>query len=62
MTKDNETVILNDHNQIEHSENENAASFLSLINDDYNKDRTYTCIANNSVGIGTMCSIKVEGK
>lgn len=36
-----------------------TVSFLT-INDD--KGRTYRCVANNSVGIGTMCSIEITGK
>lgn len=60
VTKENDTVLLNEQTQSENEEDD-AISFLSL-NDDYNKERTYICIANNSVGIGIMCSIKVEGK
>lgn len=60
MTKENDTVLLTEQRQGE-NDDEDAVSFLSL-NDDYNKERTYSCIANNSVGIGIMCSIKVEGK
>lgn len=57
---ENDTEFLNEQKSIENSESD-AVSFLSL-NDDYNQERTYSCIANNSVGIGGMCSMKVEGK
>lgn len=61
MTKENDTEVLDDDEQRQ-SENEEdgTVSFLTL-DDDYDKERTYSCVANNSVGIGTMCSIKVEG-
>lgn len=35
-----------------------TVSFI-VINDD--QARTYRCVANNSVGIGTMCSIEITG-
>lgn len=60
VTKENDTDVLGEQKQTE-NDRDGAVSFLSL-NDDYNKERTFNCIANNSVGIGIMCSIKVEGK
>lgn len=60
MTKENDTLLLDEQRQSA-NDDDDAVSFLSL-NDDYNKERTYSCIANNSVGIGLMCSIKVEGE
>lgn len=60
VTKENDTILLDEQKQIE-NDGVDAVSFLAL-NDDYNKERTYSCVANNSVGTGIMCSIKVEGK
>ena len=37
------------------------ASFLILDND-FKVMRTYRCIANNSVGVGSYCEIDVAGK
>lgn len=52
---ENETEII-----VESSTSDtDTVSFLT-INDD--RGRIYRCIANNSVGIGTMCSIEITGK
>lgn len=37
------------------------ASFL-ILNNDFTVQRTYRCVANNSVGVGTFCEIEVAGK
>lgn len=34
---------------------------MSLLTISVDKGRTYQCVANNSVGIGTMCSIEITG-
>lgn len=34
---------------------------MSLLTINVDKGRTYRCIANNSVGVGTMCSIEISG-
>lgn len=52
---ENETEITSESS----TEDMDSVSFL-MINDD--KGRTYRCIANNSVGMGTMCSIEITGK
>lgn len=52
---ENETEILPERS----TSDTETVSFLT-INDD--KGRTYRCVANNSVGIGTMCSIEITGK
>lgn len=52
---ENETEIIPEPS----TEDTDTVSFLT-INDD--KGRTYRCVANNSVGIGTMCSIEITGK
>lgn len=48
-----EAVLLNSDSDTD------TVSFV-VINDD--RARTYRCVANNSVGIGTMCSIEITGK
>lgn len=53
---ENETEIIPEPSS---GEDTDTVSFLT-INDD--KGRTYRCIANNSVGLGTMCSIEITGK
>lgn len=55
MKMENDTEILPEPRKSDSG----TVSFLS-INDD--KGRTYRCVANNSVGIGTMCSIEITGK
>lgn len=37
------------------------ASFL-ILNNDFAVQRTYRCVANNSIGVGTFCEIEVAGK
>lgn len=33
-----------------------------VLKEDYEIARTYRCVANNSVGVGTFCEIEVAGK
>lgn len=40
-------------------DNKDTRSYLKIYDD---KARTYRCIASNSVGSGTMCSIEITGK
>lgn len=51
---ENETEVMT---ETESNDKDNM-SFLTISAD---KGRTYRCIANNSVGIGTMCSIEITG-
>lgn len=53
---ENETEIHPLESSLDDKEN---MSFLRISIED--KGRTYQCIANNSVGIGTMCSIEITG-
>lgn len=48
-----ETIDGDKHNK------EQPYSFLIL--NEVNVQRTYRCVANNSVGIGTFCEIEVAG-
>lgn len=52
---ENETEIITETG----SDDKDNMSFLTISVD---KGRTYRCIANNSVGVGTMCSIEITGK
>lgn len=51
---ENETEILTEIG----SDDKDNMSFLTISVD---KGRTYRCVANNSVGVGTMCSIEITG-
>lgn len=53
---ENETEI---HPLESGSEDKDNASLLRISVED--KGRTYQCVANNSVGAGTMCSIEITG-
>lgn len=56
------TVIMENETEImpeSSTEDTDTVSFLT-INDD--KARTYRCIANNSVGIGAVCTKEITGK
>lgn len=53
---ENETEI---HPLESDQEDKENTSLLRISMED--KGRTYQCIANNSVGIGTMCSIEITG-
>lgn len=37
------------------------ASFL-ILDKEFTVQRTYRCVANNSIGAGTFCEIEVAGK
>lgn len=54
MKTENETEAV----KLNSDSNTDTVSFV-VINDD--RARTYRCVANNSVGIGTMCSIEITG-
>lgn len=53
---ENETEIHPLESNLEDKEN---MSYLRINVED--KGRTYQCIVNNSVGLGTMCSIEITG-
>lgn len=59
LKSDNETTVIS---EVRNSENSGLpASFLKL-DDDFTVQRTYRCVANNSVGQGQFCEIEVAGK
>lgn len=51
---ENETEILYEPS----TSDTDSVSFLTIDDD---RARTYRCVANNSVGVGTMCSIEITG-
>lgn len=50
----------NETNVIEEVRHSDGHSILILNNESV--QRTYRCVANNSVGVGTFCEIDVVGK
>lgn len=53
---ENETEIHPLESSLEDKDN---MSLLTISVED--KGRTYQCVANNSVGVGTMCSVEITG-
>ncbi len=59
MKSDNETNILQ---EVRSSDSGGYPASFLILNNDFTMPRTYRCVANNSVGIGTFCEIEVQGK
>lgn len=51
----------NDTIEAEHERTDGRYSFL-ILDDEFTVMRIYKCVANNSVGIGSVCEIEVQGK
>lgn len=51
----------NDTEEVQTTSQDGASSYL-VLDFDFTVMRTYRCVANNSVGVGTSCEIDVAGK
>ncbi|XP_037031705.1 hemicentin-2 isoform X7 [Bradysia coprophila] len=58
VKSDNETTGLQ---EVRNSDSGGSPASFLILNNDFTVQRTYRCVANNSVGVGTFCEIEVAG-